>query len=430
MISRKQIFLSLTASFCIASKYASAFSPHCSGTTLLATNNLKNQYSPSSLSSAVMETETQSEPLTESSLKSGRSQLSDPTTKNDWSFVDRVYLITCPNADPNSERLNKAKEILDRVGLLDQVEVKQFDTDDEDRIRGCYASHISVLRDGLRDIQLTKSNTKNGEDWWGSLISVFDNNNNESIQEKAKARDQTTSESTRPKCILVLEDNLEFSGSLDSEIFSSISDYLKSDKGADMIHLSYIPYVPNLTVSKTDDKKIVGLSTGQSSALGTTAYVITERAIETLIQEDAINGFRAPIPDVMAEQFPLSRFSVYPTPFLRAPKIKSLVNPQLDDLRELLFLPPVVAQFQNVLALTGLSTNTLFFATIGGLVVAGGIAGMGVTDAVNQFLTTGSYDGNLVLLVANAIFTTFSIAIIAQGAALAPKPPEDVEASA
>ena len=225
---------------------------------------------------------------------------------------------------------------------------------------------------------------------------------------------------------MVLEDNLEFSGKLDTKIFTSISNYLENDKGADMIHLSYIPYVPNLTVSRSDDDNIVGLATGQSSALGTTAYVITEKAMNTLIQEDNRNGFRAPIPDVMAEQFPQSRYATFPTPFLRAPKTKSLVNPQLDDLRELLFLPAVVGQFQNVLAITGLSTNTIFFATIGALLATGGVAGMGVMDAANQFVTTGSYDGNLFLLLINVIFTTCSIGIIAQGAALAPKPPEYV----
>jgi hypothetical protein len=49
------------------------------------------------------------------------------TRQNSWDFVDNVYLITYPNSDPNSERLNKAKGILDKVGLLDCVEVKAFD---------------------------------------------------------------------------------------------------------------------------------------------------------------------------------------------------------------------------------------------------------------------------------------------------------------
>ena len=51
----------------------------------------------------------------------------------DWSFIKKAYIITCPNADPNSERLNNAKSILKEVDLLNRVEVKEFETDDEDR---------------------------------------------------------------------------------------------------------------------------------------------------------------------------------------------------------------------------------------------------------------------------------------------------------
>jgi len=349
--------------------------------------------------------------------------------KNDWDFVDKVYLITCPNADPGSARLDKAKTILDKVGLLERVIVKEFDTDDEDRIRGCYTSHISVLKDGMRDIQLSSGITggsKNVDDWLGSLLSMFGNNSDAKKRAEIVSNQNAVATNERPKCIMVLEDNVEFTGNLDAETLKSVSHYL-GNSGADMIHLSYIPYVPNLIVSKTEDKNIVALSTGQSSALGTTAYVITEKAIETLIQEDAKNGFRAPIPDVMAEQFPNSRFSAYPTPFLRAPKTKSLVNPQLDDLRELLFQPAVVSQVQSVLAMTGLSTNYLLFITVGTLLAAGGVGVTGVVDAWTQIISTGSYDGNLFFLVVNIVFTTFSLGILAQGAALAPKPPDEVE---
>ena len=347
---------------------------------------------------------------------------------NDWDFVDKVYLITCPNADPGSARLDKAKTILDKVGLLERVEVKEFDTDDEDRIRGCYMSHISVLKDGMRDIQSSgiTGGSQNGDDWLGSLLSMFGNNSDAKKKAEIVSSKIAIAANERPKCIMVLEDNLEFTGNLNAEILNSVSRYL-GNSGADIIHLSYIPYVPNLIVSKTEDKNIVALSTGQSSALGTTAYVITEKAMETLIQEDAKNGFRAPIPDVMAEQFPNSRFSAYPNPFLRAPKTKSLVNPQLDSLREILFQPAVVSQVQSVLAMTGLSTNSLLFITVGALLAAGGVGVTGVVDAGNQFISTGSYDGNLFFLVVNIIFTTCALGIIAQGAALAPKPPAEVE---
>jgi hypothetical protein len=373
-----------------------------------------------------VDSEVRLQPFKEDTEEGIDQQVSISSLKYDWDFVDKVYLITCPNADPGSVRLNEAKKILAKVGLLERVQVKEFDTDDEDRIRGCYASHISVLKDGLTDIQLPKGineASNKSDDWLVSLLSMFGNNDGK-VQTKVEPTKNNGDEN--PKCIMVLEDNLEFSGNLNAETLKSVSRYLGNDSGADMIHLSYIPYVPNLIVSRTSDKNIVGLSTGQSSALGTTAYIITEKAIETLIQEDSKNGFRAPIPDVMAEQFPESRFSAYPSPFLRAPKTKSLVNPQLDDLRELLFIPAVVSRVQSVLTMTGLSTNSLLFGTVIALLATGSVGVVGVVDAVNQFISTGSYDGNLIFLVINVIFTTCSLGILAQGAALAPKPPEEV----
>ena len=71
----------------------------------------------------------------------------------DWSFLSGAYVITCPNADPGSVRLTNALGVLARAGLDGGlVEVKEFDTDDGDRIRGCYTSHISVIGDAAADI--------------------------------------------------------------------------------------------------------------------------------------------------------------------------------------------------------------------------------------------------------------------------------------
>lgn len=355
-------------------------------------------------------------------IEIGEPEKQESSETNGWDFVDQVYLITCPNADPSSARLNITLGILADAGLGDRVQVKEFETDDEDRIRGCYTSHISVLKDAMRDIQSTSfSASDTTEDWLGSLFSVFSKSNESKDIMKVES---STDENSRRKCVLVLEDNIAATGNLNENSLKSIEDYISSDDSVDMVHLSYIPYVPNLQVSKTDNKNVVRLSTGQSSALGTTAYIITEKAINTLINIDARNGFRAPIPDVMAEEFPESRYSAFPTPFLRAPKTKSLVNPQLDDLREVLFQPAVVSQVQKVLALTGVSTNNLLFATSGLLLATGAMGVFGVIDFVQQMKETSSYDGNILLLLVNIISTTFSIGILVQGALLAPKPPE------
>ena len=79
----------------------------------------------------------------------------------DWSFLFGVYIITCPNADPGSVRLNEALNLLSRANVLDELQVKAFNTDDEDRIRGCYTSHISVIRDALVEMKKSKQGPKN-----------------------------------------------------------------------------------------------------------------------------------------------------------------------------------------------------------------------------------------------------------------------------
>jgi len=412
-----------------------AFSPSPLSYSDIRTGSDKRGFDPS-LPSALLEdtstsiSEYQDIPANSLNLEGDGDGNISSKNELDWSFVDKVYLITCPNADVNSERLIKAKGILEKVGLLDQIDIKEFDTDDEDRIRGCYASHISVLEDAMNDLKAIKEKGDGGEirnekDWLSSIFSMFDNEASAKEEANADKNNDNEDVSSRPKCVMVLEDNLELTGNLNSACLSAVTKYLEDDGEADMIHLSYIPYVPNLKVSATEEDNIVKLSTGVGSALGTTAYIIKEDGIKQLLQEDKEKGYYAAIPDIMALKFPESRVSLYPTPFLRAPKTKSLVNPQLDDLRMVLFQPWFVSQFQNALAITGLSTNTLFFSTIASLLVVSGISFKGVFDAGYQIVNYGEYQGNLLFPVVNGVFAIFCLGILALGASLAPKPPVD-----
>ena len=325
----------------------------------------------------------------------------------DWSFLFGVYIITCPNADPGSARLNEAKNLLSQANMLDEVQVKAFNTDDEDRIRGCYTSHISVIRDALVEMKKSKQGLSNP------------------FQAFFSPKDEQLSNERR--IILVLEDNLALTGSLDQAMIDAISGFVEENTQWDMIHLSYIPYVPNLVVTRTENEKIVQLNCGIGSALGTTAYIINEASMKRVIAQHDAQGYYAPIPDVMAEIFPNTRFAAFPTPFVRAPKTKSLVNPQLDDLREILFQPIVTSLVQKILALTGLSTNALLPMTIGLLLALTGLSGKESVDAISSILTTNSYDGPIFLVILSLTFTVFSLTILAQGAMLAPKPPQTAE---
>jgi hypothetical protein len=324
----------------------------------------------------------------------------------DWSFIDGVYLITCPNADPGGERVEKTKGILRDAGLLEKLQIKDFDTDDENRIRGCYTSHISVLR----DIVGSEPRTNQLDDLLGSLFGKVSNG----IEEKDVN-------------MLIFEDNLALNGFLRQGSIEAVAKYSQSGTPWDMIHLAYIPYVPDLVVTKTSSDKIVKLSCGVGSALGTTAYIINTKAIKRILQEDDERGFYAPIPDVMAKLFPESRYAIDPTIFVRAPNTKSLVNPQLDDLRSLLFQPPVAAFVQRLLVFTGLSTTALLPLVIVFLLALAAASAKLSFDSAWSLASTGSFDGPIIFPVVSTTFTIFSLAVIAQGAILAPKPAKPTE---
>ncbi len=351
------------------------------------------------------------EPLTKLSLGASVENIASIESRDtslDWSFLDGVYLITCPNADPNGQRLDRAKAILDKVGLLDKLQVKEFDTDDENRIRGCYTSHIAVLTDVLKS-------AKNEEE--KNLLETFFG----TLMPKTTTLVPGTSE--RDLKVLVLEDNIALSSDHPKQrLIDCVAQYTSANQDWDMIHLSYIPYVPDLKLSRTYSKGIVQLSCGVGSALGTTAYIINTKAIKRLLKDDnENNGFYAPIPDVMAKLFPDSRYATNPTIFVRAPNTKSLVNPQLDDLRSLLFQPFVVAFAQQLLIVTGLTTNVLLPITVVLLLMLSATSMVTTFDSLFMIWTTRVLDGPIFLPLFSGAFSLFSLGILVKGAMLAPK---------
>ena len=117
-------------------------------------------------------------------------------------------------------------------------------------------------------------------------------------------------------------------------------------------------------------------------------------------------------------------------PFIRNVDIKSLVNPQLDTLRTLLFIPSIYSLFENALVFTELSTNTLlpiFVASLGLLSVYS--IGYSV-DSVRLLLNGGLGElsfGNVLLSLIFGGISIISLGVIAVGIALAPKPSPDDE---
>jgi len=306
----------------------------------------------------------------------------------DWSFIDAAYLITCPQTDGTNPRLETSMKQLDAVGLKSITQVCEFGTDDDDRIRGCYTSHISVL-------------------------------------EKAAATfaDRPAGEDLN---ILVMEDNLSISPRIAQATLDAMASFLSKDGSSayarpDMMHLAYIMYVPGLSVERLPDQQhVVRLQCNTDSVLGTTAYVISRQGLETLLAEHRSRGYIDAIPNVMARLFPNTRYAAYPMPLHRAAKVKSLVNGQLDALRSLIFQPTVYTQWERALISTGLSTNVLFPALLVA-VLLGALLGFSETISATLAATRGE-DVNLALPVLSALVSGACLVVLGYGLALAPKP--------
>jgi hypothetical protein len=132
-------------------------------------------------------------------------------TSNDWDFMDDIYLITTTSKD--TSRLDQTKIELSKVGLLDKVKIRTFVPDNEDRVRGCYTSHINVLS----EVEKTFRKKKNYK-------------------------------------VLILEDNLEVTKRMNSNILASVNSFMKekdmNNEKWDVFHLAYMMYVPGLSLKK------------------------------------------------------------------------------------------------------------------------------------------------------------------------------------
>jgi len=242
----------------------------------------------------------------------------------DWSFSDDVFLIT---TNAKGERLQRTMQELDKVGLgSSRVKIRAFKADDEDRVRGCYTSHIAVLEEVEKSFA------------------------------KLRKNDYT---------VMILEDNLEVTKRFesDSSSLSSVGDFVRSKKGGyDVFHLGYMMYVPGLQIVKSlEDEGIVKLLSGPQTSVGTSAYCISKSGVDAVLDFHRKFGYQNDaIPNIMAQLFPKSRFAVYPMIFHRAAKVGSLVNPQLDDFRKIMFSPLMYTTWESLMFSTGLPTNKLF----------------------------------------------------------------------
>ena len=328
-------------------------------------------------------------PLTTRSSSAMTTQNNQPDVYN-WDFLDAAYLITCPQPDGTNPRLQETWPLLQSVGLDKLVNVRKFEKDDDDRIRGCYNSHIQIMKEA---------------------------------QNTLKGRENIN--------VLVLEDNLALSTRFQIKTLDAVREFVTGSPAPgdrrDMAHLAYIMYVPGLSVERTDDEHIVRLICTPDSVLGTSAYILTRSGLDSVLHEHERVGYVDAIPNVMARLFADSRFAAFPMLFHRSAGIKSLVNAQLDTLRALIFIPAVFTKWEWLLVSTGLSTNVLFPALCL-LVAVGAVSGASELVYSLSASARGEQVGVLLPLL-SAISTTGFLAILAYGLALAPKPQPAMEDS-
>jgi len=314
----------------------------------------------------------------------GAAELEDlPTLRVDWSFLDAAFLITVPNVDGSNPRLPRAMSVLEQVGLSDLVEVREFERDDEDRVRGCYTSHVAVL---------------------------------EEAQQRFSGRTKLN--------VLVLEDNIAVSPRIEQETLNAVEAFCGADGAAerrDMVHLAYIMYVPGLSVEASpSNERIVRLRCSPDSVLGTTAYIVTRSGLDGILAEHAVAGYVDAIPNVCARLFADSRYAAFPMPFHRAASVKSLVNGQLDSLRSILFLPQVFTVWERLLVGSRLNTNLLFPALCLGLLL-GAIGG--ITELIDALGANARGESvPLLMPLLSAAVALSCLAVLGYGLALAPKP--------
>jgi hypothetical protein len=212
-----------------------------------------------------------------------------------WDFLHESFLIT--TADESSTRMQSTKGVLSRLEL-DKITLKKFAVDREDKVRGCYTSHMAVLREVSHAMQ-----KQNRDSYY----------------------------------VLMLEDNiaLAYENSANQavlEALQSIGSFLNSAAvTCDVLHLGYMMYVPGLRARSLRQEGHPGIvqlfSTSNATAIGTSAYFISAQGVQKLLQYDVAQGGYVPgkaIPNVMAEVFPDSRYALYPMLLHRSGKRRVL----------------------------------------------------------------------------------------------------------
>jgi hypothetical protein len=196
--------------------------------------------------------------------------------------------------------------------------------------------------------------------------------------------------------VLVLEDNLEATPRMNPSVIDAVAGFVRSGLPWDVFHLAYMMYVPGLSFTKLPgERNVVQMLSDPSSSVGTSAYVVSKAGVDSLLTLNKKQGYVEAIPNVMAKLFPASRYAAYPMVFHRAARVGSLVNPQLDDFRKIMFSPVVYTAWERLMISTGLQNNQLFPGL--GITLLLSVAA-GVYSTVSGANTEGGIPASVLLL--------------------------------
>lgn len=244
-------------------------------------------------------------------------------------FSDFAFLITTSCA---STRRHNALAALSEVC---EPQVRIFERD-ENGARGCYFSHLSIYKEALEK---------------------------------------------KLPWALILEDNLILAQNPASstgvgESILGIVDRMSQSKNKEIsdwsvLHLSLVHSAASLRLKPVDGTKTIlkvertapdwygPVNIMRAPGLGTTAYIITRKGMQEMLRLDqGFESFERPIDDLLAERFAESTFAMFPAPLHRG-QTASLINPDQQLFRSIMYDERVFRNIESALVSTGLSSSQL-----------------------------------------------------------------------
>ncbi|CAE7287718.1 adt-1 [Symbiodinium sp. CCMP2456] len=234
-------------------------------------------------------------------------------------------------SDCASERRSNALAALETVC---NPRVRLFKRDVADGARGCYFSHLAVYEEV----------TSEGMPW----AVIFEDNVLVLSASDLKTMLDTLDEWASATSWKILHLSL---------VHSAASLKLRKEAQKDAPNLGVPPGV--VRVERTAPDWYGPVKIERAPGLGTTAYVISSEAAKDVLKRHAETGYRQPIDDLLAELFGASgTFAAYPAPVHRG-RVVSLINPDQELFRAVMYDPRVFKNVEWTLVQTGLSSSQL-----------------------------------------------------------------------